>query len=69
MNDFNIASDDARHIADALDKLQEAVDALAKIEGSFHFPIRVWSELIGMGGRIEMHDSGTLVFRPGEAVS
>ncbi|ATW60862.1 hypothetical protein HOV03_gp86 [Gordonia phage Asapag] len=65
MSDFNIASDDARHIADALDRLQEAQNALDKIEGGLEFPIRVWSELVGMDGYIEMHDSGTLVFRPG----
>ncbi|AKJ72085.1 hypothetical protein [Gordonia alkanivorans] len=62
---ISIASDDARHIADVLDKLEEVNEALSKIETYIEFPIRVQSEIQGFDGVIAMHDSGALVFKPG----
>ncbi|MDT0223488.1 hypothetical protein [Gordonia sp. AC31] len=69
MSDFSITSEDARHIATALDHIVKAQEALAEIESGFQFPIRVWSEIVGMDGHIEYLDSGAIVFRPGEAKS
>ncbi|UAW08337.1 hypothetical protein SEA_WHITNEY_90 [Gordonia phage Whitney] len=65
MTNISIASDDARHIADVLDKLEEVNAALSKIEAYLEFPITLRSEIRGFDGVIAMHDSGALVFMPG----